>query len=139
MKKFTYIILTLIVVLISYWFIDNKDRPYEAGKVLSDFNVDELMIDEFTDEWGITGDGETFIIFSFPDSKKSFFIEESQTNDYKELPITESLPDDFIYTHYDMRDSVGYYKLEVESDQMSYKLVILNLQKNKLFIYNAVF
>ncbi len=93
-----------------------------------------------TSNYNPTGDGTLFIEYSFDDSDTAKLITESLKNGFLKLPIDEqALTDGAIFQYVDRDDTLGYYKLNIDSNGMSYSIGVIDLSKNTIYIYEALY
>ena len=87
-----------------------------------------------------TGDGTLFIEYSFDDHDKPRLIAESLKNGFSHLPVNEKvLTDGAIFQYINRDDTLGYYKLNMDKDGMSYSIGIIDLSRKKVYIYEALY
>lgn len=143
MKKIRIITIIFIVLGTTVYYLFLRRTPYTIASSIADFKVPtSLTIEQFQDNWANNpgGDGESFILFSFQESEREKLTDACKGNSYKSLPIKEILPDNFIYNYMNQENQSGFYKLDKDKkDERSYQLTILNLQENKLIVYNVIY
>lgn len=88
-----------------------------------------------------TGDGEEFAIFSFLSDDSLFLVNNCIANNYTPLPIDKGvLPDGAVYQWVGENDSVGYYKLEVDTfDNTSYSIAVVNMVSKRIIVYRVFY
>jgi hypothetical protein len=142
MKKTTKIFSIIVIVLIIcfYWVVLRR-TAYTVANVLTSLNISkEFKVEKFEDNWLPNGDGESLIIFSFTKEQESNIIQSCLENKYKKLPISEKLPDNYIYNFYNESDSLGYYSLSIDNkDSRSYTICLVNMKNKQIIIYNSIY
>lgn len=132
----------LLLAVFGYYFLYRR-TPYTVASIITGFKVPtSFHVEEYRDEWSnnLSGDGESFVVFSFTDEDEPLLEKNCKLNGYKILPLTEVLPDNTLNNYIVGKKQVGYYKLEVdEKDERSYQIAILNLHENKLVVYNVIY
>lgn len=143
MKKILVIILIVIALGTAAYYIFLRRTPYTIASNITGFKVPtSLTVEQFQDDWANNpgGDGESFILFSFQESEKEKLADACKINNYKPLPIKDTLPDNFIYRYVKKENQSGFYKLDKDKrDERNYQITVLNLQENKLIVYNVIY
>ncbi|GIV28660.1 MAG: hypothetical protein N3F62_08070 [Bacteroidia bacterium] len=143
MKKILIFVLSIILIGTIVYYLFLKRTPYSIASNIAGFKVPtSLTVEQFQDNWinNPGGDGELFILFSFQESEKENLVTACKMNNYKPLPINDTLPDNFIYRYIKKENQSGFYKLEKDrEDKRNYQITILNLQENKLIIYTVIY
>lgn len=88
-----------------------------------------------------TGDGQQVAIFSFHSDDSLLLVNNCIKYNYLPLPINKGkLPDGAIYQWISTSDSLGYYKLDIDSfDNTSYSLAVVNLAKKRVIVYRVFY
>jgi len=147
MKKNIYKILIvcvfILVICVLVFMLFFNRTPYSIASKLTGFKIPtSLKIEKFQDDWNNNpgGDGELFIIFSFQESEKNYLINSCVENNYKTQPINENLPSNFIKNNLLNNTKFFYYNYVIDkTDNRNYKLIFLNLETNKLLVYNIIY
>lgn len=140
LKSRTRKALILIIVCILVLFMAGRRTPYSLVK----HHVNIVLkchynVEEFSDFWGCTGDGETVIVINIHEQEINKIVDQCIENNFNQLPIIESLPDDFVYKYMSKGDS-GYYKLNInENDCRDYMIAVLNTSTNKLILHYTLY
>jgi hypothetical protein len=138
-KKFFFTLVIVLTIFILIYLIFFRRTAYSVGSQEIGFDLPKsIKLDTFIDEWDYnpSGDGEVIIIFSLNEDHEKFLQTNCLNADFKKLPITENLPDNYVYTLISREDTLGYYKCEIDdSDNNSYSFTILDLKNHKLYIY----
>jgi len=93
-----------------------------------------------TSNYNPSGDGTLFIEYYFDNSNRDQLIAKSLENGFLHLPINEKvLTDGAIFQYVNRDDTLGYYKLNMDKDGMSYSIGIIDLSNNKVYIYEALY
>lgn len=138
-KKYLIIITILLAVFLIVFFLIRR-TPYKVGELISGIEISKKnKVEIFEDEWGVTGDGISIIVFSLQSNNLENIENECINKGYSVLPIKEELPLNTVYNYISQTDTLGYYKLRIDKDGLSYNVVILDLNKNKLIVVNELF
>lgn len=142
MKKKLIIVLIVIVLSTTVYYFFFRRTAYTIASNITNFKVStSLKVEQFQDDWANNpnGDGESFILFSFNEKDKENLVNACKKNNYKLLPIKDTLPDNFIYKYIQKENQTGFYKLNKDKkDERSYTIAVLNLLENKLIVYNVI-
>lgn len=93
-----------------------------------------------TSNYNPTGDGTLLVEYTFNNSDTANLINECLKNGFLKLPVDEStLTDGVIFQYIGRDDSLGYYKLNRDKDGMSYSIGVIDLSKNKIYVYEALY
>lgn len=93
-----------------------------------------------TSNFNPSGDGTLFIEYSFNDRDTTKLIAESLKHRFLKLPIDEkTLSDGAIFQYISRDDTLGYYKLNGDKDSLSYSIGVIDMSKNKIYIYEALY
>lgn len=132
--------LVIIIGFTVILFMAGCRTPYSLVKHHANIALNcHYKIEEFSDFWGATGDGETIIVISFYKQDIKKIVGQCIENNFRKLPVIELLPDDFIYK-YLSKDDTGYYKLTInEKDHRNYMITVLNTSTNKLILYYVLY
>lgn len=143
MKKIIIITLILIILGTTVYYLFLKRTPYTIASNIAGFKVSKsLIVEQFQDDWANNpgGDGGSFILFSFQESEKKKLEDACKVNNYKLLPIKDTLPNDVIYKYIKKENQSGFYKLEKDkNDERNYQIIVLNLLENELIVYNVIY
>lgn len=117
---------------------DSKNTNRILGfKLPSDINKIEQDI---TSNYNPTGDGTLFLEYSFNNSDTANLIAKCLEHGFLKLPVDEkALTDGAIFQYIGRHDSLGYYKLNKDKDGMSYSIGVIDLSKNKIYVYEALY
>jgi hypothetical protein len=139
MKKVIIIVIVVTIVILLYAFFFRR-TPYSIGGVIAGYNIPKgLTVEQFKDEWNPNGDGESLIIFNVRPEQEQELENKCIEKKYDPLPIKKDLPDNLIYNYLGKSDSLGYYTLNIEKkDKRNYSIVIFNLKKHRLIVYNVI-
>lgn len=143
MKKILIITIILVALCTTVYYFFLRRTPYTIASIVTGFKVTtSLNIETFQDNWAnnLGGDGELLILFSFKENEKEKLVNNCISNNYKPLPINDTLPDNFIYRYVKKENQTGYYKLvKDKKDERNYQISVLNLQKNELIVYSVIY
>jgi hypothetical protein len=139
-KKYIFLMLIFLSVFASVYYLTRR-TPYSIAEKISGLEINRKNeVQHFVDEWGISGDGISIIVFILKDNDiASELSNQCIKKKYLNLPITEELPLSTIYNYINFEDSIGYYRLKLEDDGLSYNAVILDLTNSKLVVVNEEF
>ncbi len=140
MNKKHLLITALLPIAFLVIYFATRRTPYKVAEILSGLEVSKKSkVEVFEDDWGITGDGISVIVFNLHKEVIRELSEQCITANYQKLPIKEVLPLYTIYNYINRLDALGYYRLVVDDNGMSYHIVVLDLNKNKLVVVNEIF
>lgn len=133
--------LLIIIILIVTFGACSSDRDF-AEEVIG-FNLPEHISKLNSNKefyLNPTGDGEQVAIFSFLSEDSSSLAKKCMSMKYCALPIHKSkLPDAAVFQWMSETDSLGYYKLEIGTDEASYSIAVINMTNKQIIAYRVFF
>lgn len=141
MKKLLIIVLGLLL-LFTIIFYSIRRTPYTTASAIAEFEIpSSLNVIDYDEKWNqnMGGDGESLIVFSFDYNNRQYLIQSCRNSLYDSLPIKNIKPEHFVPKQLNIKANSGYYLYKSDNkDPRDFKLVILDLNSNKLFIYNIL-
>lgn len=140
MKRKYIIIITFLLLAFLVVYFTTRRTPYTVAEIVSGLEITKKnKVEVFEDDWGVTGDGLSIIVFKLHSEVINELSEQCINENFKQLPIREDLPLNTIYNYLNQLDTIGYYRFVVDDDGMSYNVVVLDLNKEKLIVINELF
>ena len=126
---FTIGVIILGIVVYADHKIESSAIEREFGVYMSNMNIDEKYRKE---EWAPNGDGEKVIVLTYDQLDSSF-------TKLNKLPIKENLPPNGIPKQF-LNITNGYYKYVVdENDDRDFGILIVDITRKEICIYNQIF
>lgn len=138
--KYKNIVLLLISVLFIKLFTLYNRNAYSIAKIHLGFDLPRtVVVEKKIDKWpmNFTGDGETFLEFSFSNSDKDFLLKNVITrnykpvNDYKSFLFNDCRIGGYVIPCF----ALGFDKIEEGFAGNNTKEILLDVTNNKLYIY----
>ena len=133
----------VLLALIAIYFY-NEDSlpprtPRKIARLVSGLDISRgINLDKAVDLWTPNGDGEVLIRGILTDQEMKDLVKDAKTKDYKSLPIQEN-SGLIVVSDELLKGRRGFFKFETDkSDSRSFKLTILDTDKNELITYLSV-
>lgn len=112
--------------------------PIKIARKYSGLDISKISkVNTFKENWNeFNGNGYLFIELILDNEAFLELLNDCEEKGYKKLPI-KNLPTDFIYG-YLSKTAKGFYLLKTNLNRMSYDLVVVEKDKNRIIVYVSV-